>query len=127
MEQLGRGHDTGQLQGDQDHRELERESEKPHHQEDQPEVGNGVVDGLELGATDGLQEGQCVGQGVIGGGRTEEEQGDGSDHERDGPLALSGLEARGDEAPELEQDDRGREHQPPEHGDLDPQRQPVER
>ena len=126
-QEAGRGDHAGQLQGDQDDRELEGEPEQGHHEPASAQVRNGVVDLLQVGPADRPQEAEGVGEGEVGGGRAGQEEHEGGGDEGDGVLLLPGLQAGGDEAPELEEDDRRGKDQAAEDGDLDPQREPVER
>ncbi len=68
---------------DQHDRELEGQPEDRHHQQNEPEVRDGVIDRLEVGPADRVQPAQSVRQDDVGGGRTGEEECERAQHERD--------------------------------------------
>ena len=125
-EQARRRHDAGQLERDEDDGELEGQAEDRHHQEDQAQIRDGVVDRLQVRATHRLQPAQRVREGDVRRRRAEEEEHEGAEDEGDGVAALGRLEAGGHEAPDLEQDDRRGQDEAAEEGDLHPQREAVE-
>ena len=126
-EQAGRCHDARQLERDEDDGELEGQAEDRHHQEDQAQIRDRVVDRLQVRATDGLQPSQRVRERDVRRRRPEEEEHEGAHHEGDGVPPFARLEAGGHEAPDLEQDHRRREDETTEEGDLHAERQAVER
>ena len=127
VQQLGRRDHADQLEGDQDDRELEGQPEEHHHEQDQAQVLVGVVDLLQGRTADPLEEAQGVREDVVGQRAAGDEQAHRGQHEGDGVALLGGPEPRGDEPPELPQDDRRGQDEAAEGGDLDPQRQAVQR
>ena len=111
---------------DQDDGELEGEPEDRHHQQDQPEVRDRIVDRLQVRAADRLQPAEGVGQRDVRSGRAEQEEHERAEHERDGVPALGRLEPGGHEPPDLEEDDRRRQDEAAEERDLDAQGEPVQ-
>ena len=126
LEQARRCHDPGQFERHQDDRELEGQPEERHHDNDQAQVRDGVVDRHQVRPPDRLQPAEGVGQRDVGRRRAHEEEHEGAEDEGHGVAPLRCLEAGRHEAPDLEEDDGRGQDEPAEDGNLHSQREAVE-